>query len=69
MTSVFNLHTVIIYGDTHRTTCIMELSVTKGIRQGFTQGFCRNFQLLLSRKTYYLATKGKFILNYVKFRT
>jgi len=39
----------------------MELSVTKGIRQGFTQSLSRNFQFFFSRKAYYLATKGKML--------
>ena len=61
MTSVFNLHTVIIYGDTHRTTCIMEQSVTKGIRQGFTQCLGRDLQFFLSRKAYYFAANRKML--------
>ena len=61
MTSVFNLHTVIIYGDTHRTTCIMELSVTKGIRQGFTQCLSGNFQFFFPCKAYYFSAKRKML--------
>lgn len=53
MPCIFYFNPVIIDSDTHRTARIMELSVTKGIRQGFTQSLSGNFQFFLSRKAYY----------------
>lgn len=50
MTRVLNLDTVIVYGNTNRTTCIVEKSMAESICQSFSQSFSRNFQLLFSRK-------------------
>ena len=50
MTRVLNLNTVIIYGNTNRTTCVVEKSMAECIRQGFSESFSRNFQLFFSRK-------------------
>ena len=61
MTRVLNLNAVIIDGNAYRTACIMEQPVAKGIRQGFTQGFSRDFKFLLSRKADNLATDGKML--------
>ena len=36
MTSVFNLNSVIVDGNAHRATSVVEQPMTKGIRQGFT---------------------------------
>ena len=59
MSCIFYFNPVIIDSYTHRTTCIMELSVTKGIRQGFTQSFSGNFKFFFSCKAYYFAAKRK----------
>lgn len=48
---IFNLHTVIINGYTHRTSGSTELPMTKRIDNPFSNSFIRNSQMLFALQT------------------